>query len=127
MARVREFIIAVIVAVEFCNAASVRAGEIPTYLNVNPSATTAAPPSPPTGISPGLANRGSGNNGNGSSFCQQPIYDNWGCYGLPAGRLLTPSWGGIVGFGRSYRDSCLLVHGWRVAKLRTGAYLFNRQ
>jgi hypothetical protein len=63
MARVREFIIAVIVAVEFCNAASVRAGEIPTYLNVNPSATTAAPPSPPTGISPGLANRGSGNNG----------------------------------------------------------------
>jgi hypothetical protein len=55
-----------------------RAGESPTYLNVNPSPTTATSPSPPAGTSPGLTNRGSGNNGNGSSFCQQPIYDNWG-------------------------------------------------
>ncbi|GLI94954.1 hypothetical protein [Methylocystis echinoides] len=78
MAKVREFIIALIVAAEISGAAPVKAGESPTYLNISPSATTATSPSPPASTAPALTNRGSGNNGSGSSFCQQPIYDNWG-------------------------------------------------
>jgi len=57
-----------------------RAGERATYLNIGPGATTPAPPSPPaSGGSSGLSNRAADTNGrSGSSFCQQPVYDNWG-------------------------------------------------
>jgi hypothetical protein len=77
MAKVRSFAIGIAVLLSAVSAAV--AAESKHYLNVSPSGATADSPAPPaSGRAPSLSNSNANDGRNGSSFCQQPIYDSWG-------------------------------------------------
>ncbi|CAJ0856540.1 hypothetical protein AMST5_00933 [freshwater sediment metagenome] len=77
MAKVGNFIIGI--ALLSSAASSALAAESKSYLNVSPSGTKVDSASPSaSGPAPSLSNSNANNGRNGSSFCQQPIYDSWG-------------------------------------------------
>lgn len=76
MAKVGNFITGIAL---LSTVSAALATESTRYLNVSPSGATAASPAPAApSQAPNLSGSSANNGRNGSSFCQQPIYDSWG-------------------------------------------------